>query len=148
MAVVSTAAYFLGTVREGRFIPDDKAAFTRLFASKKDGTRMRVTAVKDVPKRSNDMNRFWWACIVEPFREEMGLDDKEEAHREILLAIGHWEWREIFGERKKVPKATHKLPEDQFMALVDKAERLFSEYFGGRIPSRDSEHARAMMAGS
>jgi hypothetical protein len=47
-----------------------------------------------------------------------------------------------------MPKATHNLSEDAFMELVGKAERLFLEYFNGRIPARDSEHARAMMAGA
>jgi len=145
---MSAANTFLGTVRDGRFIPDDKAALTRLFATKKDGTRMVLSAKRLVPKRSDGMNRYWWSCVVEPFREEMGLDDKEEAHREILLAIGHWEFREVFGERKKFPKATHNLREDAFLELIDKAGRLFSEYFGGRIPSKDSEHAQAMMAGA
>jgi hypothetical protein len=145
---MSAPTYFLGTVRDGKFRPDDSAAFIRVFATKKDGTRMRVTAVKDVPKRTDGMNRFWWKCVVEPFREEMGIDDKDEAHREILIAIGHWYWQEVFGERKKMPKATHNLSEDAFMELVGKAERLFLEYFNGRIPARDSEHARAMMAGA
>lgn len=143
---MSAPTTFLGTVRGGKFYADNAAAFAALFATKKDGTRMVVTAKKHVPKRSEDLNAFWWACVVEPFREEMGLDDKQRAHEEILVAIGHWEWKEIFGEQKRVAKKTRDLPHDEFMALVDKADRLFSEYFGGRIPARDSQAAQAMMA--
>jgi hypothetical protein len=144
---MSTPTYYFGTMKDGALILDNQAAMARFLATKKDGTRMRMTLVKDVPRRTDGMNRYWWACIVEPFREEMGLDDKDEAHRQVLIAIGHWEWKEIFGERRKVPKATHNLPEDQFMELVAKAERLFAEYFDGRLPGRDTAHARAMMAG-
>lgn len=145
---MSTQTYYLGTMKAGRLVLDDRASLARFLATKKDGTRMRMTVVKDVPRRTDGMNRFWWKCIVEPFRDEMGLDDKDEAHRQVLIAIGHWEWKEILGTRTKVPKSTHDLPENEFMELVNKAERLFAEYFDGRLPGRDTELARAIMAGS
>lgn len=142
---MSAPTYFLGTMKDGKLVPDDKASIARFLATKKDGTRIRLTMVKDVPRRTDGMNRFWWKCIVEPFQTEMGLDDKDEVHRLVLIQIGHWEHKEIFGEQRKVPKPTHNLPENQFMELVNKAERLFAEYFDGRLPGRDTEHARAMM---
>lgn len=145
---MSATTYYFGTMKGGKAVWDDKAAIARFLSTKKDGTRIRMTMVKDVPRRSDGMNRFWWKCVVEPFREEMGLDDKDEAHRQILIAIGHWDEVEVLGMRVKIPKPTHNLPEDQFMELVTRAERLFAEYFDGRIPGRDTPHARAMMAGN
>jgi hypothetical protein len=138
---------FLGTLKDGKFIPDDKAAFSRAFC-RKDGTRMVVTAKRFVPKRSDKMNAFWWAVVIPLFQEEMGLDDPYQVHHAILCAIGHYEAKEILGEVKPVPKRTRDLPADDFAKLIEKAERLFAEYYGGRLPPRESTQAQAMMAGA
>lgn len=137
---------YTGIVKGGKFQPDDKAAFVKAFC-RKDGTRMVVTAKRFVPKRSNDANAFWWACVVPLFQEEMGLDDPYQVHHAILCAIGHYEPKEILGEVKPVPKKTRDLPADEFSRLIEAAERLFSEYYGGRLPPKDSPQAIAMMGG-
>jgi hypothetical protein len=144
---MSAANTFLGTVKDGKFQPDDKAGFIRAFC-RKDGTRMVVTAKKHVPKRSDAMSAYWWGVVVPLFQEEMGLDNKDDVHEEILIAVGHWEWKEVFGEQKRKAKRTRDLPSDEFMRLVEKAERLYSEYFGGRLPPKESTQAQALMAGS
>jgi hypothetical protein len=144
---MSAPTTFLGTMQGGEFIPDDPVAWARTL-SRKDGTRMVLTAKRYVPKRSNDQNAYWWACVVPLFQEEMGLDDPYQVHHAILCAIGHYEAKEILGEMKPVPKKTRDLPADEFRQLIDKAERLFSEYYNGRLPPRDSKQAEAMMAGS
>lgn len=138
---------FVGTVKGGRFHPDNPAAFAKAFC-RKDGTRMVVTAKRWVPKRSNNANAFWWACVVPLFQEEMGLDDPYSVHHAILCAIGHYEAKEILGEIKPVPKQTRDLPADEFSRLIEAAERLFAEYYGGRIPPKDSAQAQAMMQGA
>jgi hypothetical protein len=144
---VASPNIFTGHVEQGKFIPDDRAAFVRAF-SRKDGTKMVVTAKRFVPKRSNDQNAFWWACVIPLFQEEMGLDDPYQVHHAVLCAIGHYEAKEILGEVKPVPKKTRDLPADEFRQLIEKAERLFAEYYNGRIPPRESPQAQAMMQGA
>jgi hypothetical protein len=144
---MATPTAYTGTVKEGKFIPDDKAAFVKAFC-RKDGTRMVVTAKRFVPKRSNDANAYWWAVVIPLFQEEMGLDDPQQVHSAVLCAIGHYEPREILGEVKPMPKRTRDLPADEFSRLIDSAHRLFAEYFGGRFPARDSDQAQAMMQGA
>jgi hypothetical protein len=144
---VSTANAYTGTVKGGKFQPDDRASFLKAFC-KKDGTRMVVTAKKWVPKRSNNSNAFWWTCVIPLFQEEMGLDDPYAVHHAVLCAIGHYEAKEVLGEMKPIPKKTRDLPQDEFCKLIEKAERLFAEYYGGRLPPQDSAQAHAMMAGA
>lgn len=143
---MSAPTAYTGIVKEGKFIPDDRAAFVKAFC-RKDGTRMVVTAKKWVPKRSNDQNAYWWACVIPLFQEEMGLDDPYQVHHAVLCAIGHYEAKEILGEVKPVPKKTRDLPADEFTKLIDAANRLFAEYYNGRIPNRESPQAQAMMCG-
>lgn len=143
---MSAPTAHMGTVKGGKFLPDDRAAFARAFC-RKDGTRMVVTAKKWVPKRSNDQNAYWWACVIPLFQEEMGLDDPYQVHHAVLCAIGHYEAKEILGEVKPVPKRTRDLPADEFSKLIDAANRLFAEYYGGRLPPQDSAQAAVMMAG-
>jgi hypothetical protein len=144
MSITNT---FLGTTIDGVFVPDEPAAYARAHA-RKDGTRVVHTVKRFVARRTDKMNAYWWGCVIPLFQEEMGLDNKDDVHDEVLIAIGHWEWREVFGEQKRKPRPTRNLPEDEFMQLVEKAERLFSEYFGGRVPPKDSKQAAAMMAGA
>jgi hypothetical protein len=144
---MSAANNFTGTMRDGEFIPDDPAGYARAL-SRKDGTRMVMTVKRFVPKRSNDANAFWWACVIPLFQEEMGIDDKYRVHEIVLMQIGHCEIREVFGRQARVAKPTRDLPADEFRALIEKAERLFAEYFGGRFPKQDSPQAQAMMQGA
>ena len=144
---MASATAYTGTVKGGKFQPDNPAAFVKAFC-RKDGTRMVVTAKKWVPKRSNDANRYWFGVVVPLFQEEMGLDDPYQVHHAVLCAIGHYEPKEILGEIKPVPKRTRDLPADEFSKLIDAANRLFAEYYGGRIPPQDSAQAQAMMSGS
>lgn len=144
---MSTVNTFLGTMQGGEFIPDDPAGYARAL-SRKDGTRMSMTVKRFVPKRSNDINAYWWACVIPLFQEEMGIDDKYRVHEIILMQLGHCEIKEVFGRQARVAKPTKDMPADEFRDLIKKAERLFGDYFGGRFPPQESSHAQAMMAGA
>lgn len=144
---MSTPTAFSGMVKDGKFIPDDRIGFIKAF-SRKDGTRMVVTAKRFVPRRSNDMNAYWWSCVIPLFQEEMSLDNSYAVHEAVLCAIGHYQPKEILGEVKPVAKPTKDLPADEFSKLIDAAERLFSEYYNGRLPPKDSQQAQAMMQGA
>lgn len=144
---MATEHAYTGTVKGGRFQPDDRAAFTRAFC-RKDGTRMVVTAKKWVPKRSSQANRYWWAVVVAFFMEEIGERDKEAAHHILLEALGHYDIKRIAGKDFKVVRPTHDLPADQFAALIEAAGELFAKWFGGYLPPPDSAQAQAMMGGS
>lgn len=144
---MSAPTAYTGIVKDGKFLPDNRAAFVKAFC-RKDGTRMVVTAKRFVPKRSSDMNAYWWSCVIPLFQEEMGLDNSYAVHEAVLCAIGHYEAKEVLGEVKPVAKPTKDLPADEFAALIVKAERLFGDYYNGRLPPKDSPQAQAMMQGA
>lgn len=135
---------YIGTVRQGKFLPDDRAAFAKAFL-RKDGTKMVVTAKQWVKGRSSASNRYWWGIVVALFMDEMGLRDKEEMHHIILENIGHYELKRAGKMDIKVVKNTHDLPRDDFAVLIDAAAQLYAEWFGGFIPRPDSAQARAML---
>jgi hypothetical protein len=144
---MATVNAYTGKTKDGKFIPDDRAAFVKAFL-RKDGTPMVVTAKRLVPKRSNRANAFWWAVVVPMFMDESGIRDKSEMHHIILEEIGHYDLVRFGKKEKKVVKDTHDLGSDEFATLIDAAGQLFAEMFGGYIPPPNSQQAEAMMAGS
>ncbi|MDQ2999863.1 MAG: hypothetical protein M3Y08_01180 [Fibrobacterota bacterium] len=144
---MATANAYPGTVKQGKFLPDDRAAFTKAFC-RKDGTRMVVIAKKLVANRSSQTNRYWWSCVVALFMDEIGMVDKEECHHIILENIGHYDLKRIGNRDVKIVKDTHDLGQDEFALLIDHAGQLFAEWFGGFIPAPGSPQAAAMVGGS
>lgn len=138
---------YTGKVEKGRFIPDDRAAFAKAFC-RKDGTPMVVTAKRLVPKRGNQVNKYWWAVVVAMFQDESGIRDKEEMHHIILEEIGHYDLVKFGKREKKVVKDTHDIGSDEFSTLIDAAGQLFAEMFGGYLPPPNSAQAQAMIGGS
>ncbi len=135
---------FTGKTKDGKFIPDRPAEFIKAFL-RKDGTPMVVMVKRLVPKRGNQANKYWWACVVAMFQDEMGIQDKLEMHRIILEAIGHYDLVD-FGKRQvKVVKETKDLPADEFARLIESAGQLFAETYGGYLPPVGSAQAEALI---
>ena|SRR3990167_1917541 len=144
---MATPTAYTGIVKDGKFLPDDKAAFVKAFC-RKNGTRMVVTAKKLVPARSTNSNRYWFGVVVALFQDELGERDSYTAHHIILEALGHYDELEIRGKKFKVVRETKDLPADDFTKLIEGAGQLFAEWFGGYVPPPQSAQAQAMMQGS
>ena len=140
---MSAATAYTGKTVAGKFIPDDKVAFAKAFC-RKDNTPMVVIAKRLVPKRSNQINKYWWAVVVSMFQEEMGIRTKEAMHQIILEEIGHYDLVPFGKGEKKVVKETKDLGADEFAVLIDAAGQLFAEMFNGYIPPPGSPQASAM----
>ncbi len=134
---------YTGTVKAGKFLPDDRTAFAKAFL-RKDGTKMVVTVKQWVKQRSTKVNAYWWKVVVGLFMDEMGLRDKEEMHHIILENIGHFDLVRVGKKEIKVVKETHELGADAFATLIDAAAQLYAEWFNGYLPPPGSAQAEAM----
>jgi hypothetical protein len=144
---MSNITAYTGRILKGKFIPDNRTAFTKAFL-RKDGTPMVVTAKKLVPRRSLNANAYWWAVVVPMFMDESGIRNKYEMHRTILIALGQYDERVFGGKKIMEPHETHEMDVETFGNLVEMAAQLFAEMFDGIIPPPLSPQARAMMEGA
>lgn len=98
-----------------------------------------LTIEKKKKKRSNEVNRYWWGCIIPIIQR--GLHDtgneltKEEVHEFLKSNFNFTEMvNENTGEVLRVPKSTSELGGSEFWELIDKVARFASEYLSEVIP--------------
>ncbi len=137
---------YIGSIKGGRFLADDRQAFARAFLLK-DGARAVVTVKRLVKGRSSRANRYWFGVVVALFMDSIGLRDKEECHHIILENIGHYDLKRVGKKDLKIVKDTHDLPANEFANLIDAAAQLYAEWFGGYLPPPGSPQAEVMIGG-
>jgi hypothetical protein len=133
----------VGTVDEdGRFVPDAPEAYYGELRRRK-GRRTVATFKDHRRKRSNPQNRYWWGVIVRMFGAEMGCTP-EEAHEVLKIEVNSE--IKVIGERVvRIPHSTADLDTEEFNDRIAKAQRLYTEMFGGFIPDPGSAAAEEMM---
>lgn len=65
-----------GTVKKGKFLPDDAQAFIRAVRSYEN---KRITVTIDTPKktRSSNQSRYYWGCVLAELSEFTGHTPEE-----------------------------------------------------------------------
>ena len=111
-----------------------------------DGKEIRITIERNRNKRSNQQNKYYWACIVEIwrglFRDEWGdILSPEETHERLKELFGHKNERVIVstGEVKYITRSTTTYTTMEFMEYELRCRNEAFEMFGAHIPEPNEE---------
>lgn len=69
---MALAKVFKGKIVKGKFIAEDRDLFIESFKAYKEGALIEVYHRKQVKKRSDPQNKYFWSVIVKIFHDETG----------------------------------------------------------------------------
>ena len=102
-------------------------------------TRLTVKVSNYKKRRSNDINAFYWTCVVTPLSEFTGFT-VPEMHDEILGAYTGWETRTIHGHTREYPRRRSTFPETMetvdFMGLIQTGQAIAAD-LGVILPDQE-----------
>lgn len=132
---------FDGKVANGKLILYDQELFTEHY-KQFEGKGIRLT-LEQGNKRSNAQNSYWHGVVVEMFREAMGHEKTVKDHdyvHDVLRAKINSEVVEVINkltgesDMLTISRSTANLSTIEFMALVERAQKLGAEFYGIVIP--------------
>ena len=134
--------HIAGVAEKGRLVYEDPDSLS-VWLSMLDGKKIVGVFQKWYKTRTSQQNRAWWGIMIPVFMLCYGTDDKDEAHRVLLIAIGHCETKfDKKGRPHDEVLETHNLTTDEFSALWEKAARFIAMEYGVPVPDPIPELAR------
>lgn len=117
-----------GTVKNGKFIPDDRADFVHDFY-RHEGKRITVTIERYKKKRSDNQNRYMWGVVYKLISVHTGYTPEEvnEAMKWKFLRIH----KDNLPDTVKSSKFTNSAEFEEYMENI---RRWASVYLGLYIP--------------
>ena len=100
--------------------------------------KLTVTVQKYKKKRSTELNKFYWACVITPLSESLGYTPAE-MHDELLGAYYGWEIRDFRGHQREYPRRRTTSPETadtmDFMGLIQTGQQIAAS-LGVHLPDQ------------
>lgn len=137
----SNAYTYYGEIRGGESCPDDPGLVAKIHESL-EGKRTTHTVEEWKPKRTNKQNRAWFGVVIRDFCKLMGMRNKDDVHRAVLIELGHYDLVEVNGRDIEVLRPTKNLPVPEFAELYAAAQQLAAEWYGHYIEDPDPEYRR------
>jgi hypothetical protein len=124
------ATTFIGSVKNGRLVLDNRAAFDR-FTRLLDGKRVELQIRKFRKKRTLPQNAWYFGVLIPAMAEEIGID-AEDLHEQLKQHFLSVRIDENFAR----VRSTTELSTVEFSKYMEDCQRLAAEY-GVDVPFPD-----------
>lgn len=121
----------IGTVREGKFIPDNPTIYSNAFCVH-EGKRVEVTIGRVTTKRSGEQNKYYWGVVIAILSQHTGYTP-EEMHDALRV-----KFLSETGQHSGlvITRSTTTLTKEEVAQYIEKIQKLGAE-LGCYIPDAD-----------